>query len=283
MSMGGLLTALRIISLIIIVIGYYLWIVAKMRGLVRLSAVMDRLQQKFPARHVEAAYNLAYAGGLQALFCIIITVLYAPHLIATASFFPDPALLVFGIVLGVGEMGLTTLLGYAAITIIDSFERRRVTTNQFSASRPGWIQARTPSTSTARWSTTARGGWMQYYIQAIAILPRNMAVAFVLLYVFFEEFVFRGVILATLTPLGAAGSVAVSTLLFVLVQTFHMPGWRTSLFPAIGAIVVGIVHGGLFVKDPNILPLAVAHASFFFTAMWSIRRIDSTPQMSAFG
>jgi len=39
------------------------------------------------------------------------------------------------------------------------------------------------------------------------------------------------------------------------------------MFPVIGALVIGIVHGALFLAEPDIVPLIVAHLVFFFSSM----------------
>jgi hypothetical protein len=46
---------------------------------------------------------------------------------------------------------------------------------------------------------------------------------------------------------------------------------------------MGVVHGALYLAVPNIVPLAVAHAAYFFAAMWSIRKLEMAPRMSALG
>jgi hypothetical protein len=38
------------------------------------------------------------------------------------------------------------------------------------------------------------------------------------------------------------------------------------MFPVVGATVVGVVHGVLFWVLPNVLPLIVAHLTFFLSA-----------------
>ena len=162
----------------------------------------------------------------------------------------DPITALLAVALGVGEMGLSSLLGYAAIVIVDAAVRRHTPV----------LLGRRGSQSPTGWSAAARGGWMQYYIKAVDILPLPVGLALVLLYVFFEECIFRGVVLAALLPLGDCAAIALSAVLFMAVQIPHTPGWRTAMFPVIGALVVGVVHGSLFVAVPRLTPLALAHA-----------------------
>jgi len=262
--------AARVASLPVLVLVYYAWGVDWLGHRIRLPFLVERLGRRHPARHVGAALQLGVAVGLQAGFFCLLVVLYTPLDAVTEWVSIDPLLLALGVVLGVGEMGLATLLGLFAIMVADAWPR------------PAGVAARSPATA-SHWGTTAKGGWMQYYIKAMAILPRPVAVAVVSLYVVFEEGVFRGVLLTAVAPYGAGLAVLVSAAAFMVVQVFHMPGWRTALFPALGALVVGVVHGELFLETGRLTPLAVAHISYFFSAMWSIRKLKVTPRMSSLG
>jgi len=264
-------------ALTTVVLLYYAWPGNRVKGLERIiQLLVEPLRRRFPARHVDAVCALGYAGILQFCFFVVLALAFDPAALDRRSLlYCDPVLALLGIILGIGEMGLSTLLGFAAIIIIDTIRKK-------SSTMPRAVSQRAVAGGTD-WSTTARGGWMQYYIKAMTILPRPIGVASVLLYVFFEEGVFRGVILGSLAPFGSAPALAISVVLFMLVQTFHMPGWRTAMFPVIGALVLGIVHGALFLAVPKIMPLALAHASFFFSAIWSIRNSDAAHRMTTFG
>jgi hypothetical protein len=78
-----------------------------------------------------------------------------------------------------------------------------------------------------------------------------------------EEIIFRSVLVSAALPLGRVAAVATSTLFFSLVQTLHMPSWRSGFFPVIGALVTGTIHGTLFVLVPEIWPLIMAHVILF--------------------
>ena len=78
-----------------------------------------------------------------------------------------------------------------------------------------------------------------------------------------EETVFRGILIPYFNQDSVIISVIISTALFILMQAFHMPSLLSALFPMIGATVMGIVHGILFINNPSIIPLIIAHLSFF--------------------
>ena len=84
-----------------------------------------------------------------------------------------------------------------------------------------------------------------------------------------QELIFRGLLIPAFLDegLGGTASVASSGLLFVGVQALAMPSRRAALFPMVGAAVVGVVHGILFLHVPDVIPLAVAHVAFFSAAM----------------
>lgn len=266
---------LRVAALAAAVVIYYAWLVDKVSGFVSFPFLEEPLKRRFPGRHVDAACGLGYSGVLQACFFAVLVLAFRPAALDMRSMDCDPVLASLGLVLGIGEMGFSTLLGFATIVTID-------TLLQWSGNEPTAGNLRGAASGTD-WSVTARGGWMQCYIKAMTILPRPVGVTLVAFYVFFEEGVFRGVVLGSLIQLGVGPALAVSTALFMLVQTFHTAGWRTAIFPVIGALVLGIVNGALFLAVPKIVPIALAHASFFFSAMWSIRKLHPVARMRTFG
>jgi hypothetical protein len=256
---------------------YYSWRGKRVEFLQRVIQMLAAsLRYRFPARHVDAVCTLVYAAIMQVCFFSLLALGFHPAALSPRMLYNcDPILALLRIILGIGEMGLSTLLGFAAIVAVGTLQKWSDT-----SSGP----AKTCSVGEGTdWSTTARGGWMQYYIKAITILPGSFGVASVLIYVFFEEAVFRGVVLGSLAAFGWGRALGISVSLFMIVQTFHTPGWRTAIFPVIGAFVLGIVNGALFLVVPKLLPLALAHASFFFSAIWSIRKLDSSHRMRMLG
>lgn len=260
----------QIAAMGLLILFYYGWLIDRVGVLVRLPGLAARLERRVPRRHVEAVRKLASAALLQACFALVLIALFRPAPLDWQSLACDPVVAMLALVLGIGEAGLASLLGYAAIVTTDAVRASRV-----RRLPRGEVLAPSPTV----WADTARGGWMQYYIRTVAVLPRPIGLALVLSYVFFEECIFRGVALATLLPLGAGIAIGVSTLLFMAVQVPHTPGWRTALFPVIGALVVGVVHGSLFAAAPRLTPLALAHASFFLSGMWLMQRHDASPHI----
>ncbi len=55
----------------------------------------------------------------------------------------------------------------------------------------------------------------------------------------------------------------VSIFLFIYMQTLHMPSKTSAMFPVIGATVMGITHGLIYLESPSIVPLILSHLTFF--------------------
>jgi membrane protease YdiL (CAAX protease family) len=108
---------------------------------------------------------------------------------------------------------------------------------------------------------------MAQFGATIRVAPQWFALFIIGLYVAGEEIVFRGVLVNMLRPAGALLAVAVPTAVFAGVQMFHMPTARAAIFPVAGALVVGTVHGIIYLLVPALLPLMLAHAVFVVGAV----------------
>jgi len=117
----------------------------------------------------------------------------------------------------------------------------------------------------------AQSGWMRTYQYPLMWLPRPLAICVVALPMCGEELVFRATGIPLLSPLGVWPAVALSTLLFMAVQTAHLPSWYQAVGPMSGALVLGVVQGTLFARDGNLLPLQIAHVTFFLMIATGVR------------
>jgi membrane protease YdiL (CAAX protease family) len=155
----------------------------------------------------------------------------------------------YGIIIGIGEMGLSTMLCMVMIRILQVSCPNKV---------PHGIDA---------WSTLSRGGWIRHHLHTIKLLPITAALFVIFLQLFSEEIFFRGIIINALIPYSYTVAAIVSITLFIYMQTFHMPSKITAMFPVIGSTVMGIVHTYLYLKIPQLLPLIIAHFIFFVSAV----------------
>jgi hypothetical protein len=246
--------AMNAIALSVIILVFYQWLSPALLNPFRRWMTIPALEAKFPVRDVYAAVRLVAAAVLQAMLFFVLLWVFHPSLSRSLRANFDPITILLACVLGVAEMSVATLLGYSVmqgIRLIDTSTGRR----------------------SADWRAVARGGWIQMYFKTIEVLPFPLGALSVFLYIAFEECIFRVIVIGVVAPASSSAALLTSTALFVTYQKFHTPGWRTAVFPMLGASVVGIVHGLLYLSVPNIVPLIVAHLSFFASALWSMNAI----------
>jgi membrane protease YdiL (CAAX protease family) len=248
----------------LVVIAFYAYfyrvVVARCGRLVRPALAAMRLERDHPLRDVDATGKLAAANIAQLLFAL--TLLRALSLTPASlvgSFRWD--LIALGMVIGVGELGLASNLCAALNRLTMPATTRSVTV------RPSFAQG--------------RGGWMALFGATARTLPPWLAALVIGTYVLVEELVFRGILIGLLRPAGGVMTVATSSALFVAVQVFNMPSLRTAIVPAVGAAVIGLVHGVLYWRTAQLLPLMAAHVTFFATALWTIGIDDGLELASA--
>lgn len=239
----------RMVLMIAMLAGYYWVAVGRLGQLSRPLAGWTGLGKRYPQRDISAVVNLPVAGIAQAVFAILLIVVTGTSPSSFVEVGLQPVLLIYGVALGIGEMALSTFLCNAGIALALA------------------LSPRAEAASQADWLTIAKGGWSRFYLRTIAILPLPAAALTILLYVAGEEVIFRGVLIPYFSPFGDVVAVLAATLLFAAVQTFHMPSWRAAMFPVIGAVVMGVVHGSLFIAVPNLIPLIVAHLIFLIVAI----------------
>jgi membrane protease YdiL (CAAX protease family) len=209
------------------------------------NATATPAARRWSLAELDGVVRLLLAGLMQAGFAVLLLAILAIRLPVGM----DVRLALLGVPLGIAEAGLATYAAYLGSRIAERI-------------RPG----RTPTTVEG-WLAVARGGWIRYYLRTAAAFPPWLLVAATVLYVGGEEVVFRGIVLTTAAHLPVLAAVTLSTALFAAAQVFYTPGWRTALFPVLGAVVLGVVHGCLYATTPQLAPLIVAHATMFLVTV----------------
>lgn len=217
--------------------------------------LIDRmgLAQNHSTRDVEAVGKLAAAGAAQAGFATVLLValqLDAGSLLSQ----PSPAVLGLAVALGLAEISFAAWLASVIGNAVAHFDPIRG----------------------GAWLAGSRGGWMGQFRSAVRAAPQWLGLTSVGLYVLVEEIVFRGVVIEVMRPFGFLPAICVSGALFVGVQAFNMPGLGSALYPMVGAAVIGVVHGAIIWQVAGVLPLAVAHATFFAGALMASRQEPDT-------
>ncbi|MBB5342004.1 type II CAAX prenyl endopeptidase Rce1 family protein [Tunturiibacter gelidoferens] len=252
---------LKILLLSGIILSFYRWVSPMLLNPFRRWMTIPSLEARFPTRDVYAAVRLVAAAILQAAFFFALLWMFHPVIHISVRKDLNIATLLLASILGISEMAVVTLLGFSVMQGVALADR--------------WAGRGSPN-----WSAVARGGWIQMYFKTIEVLPKPLGHLSVLLYIAFEECIFRVIVIGVIGPTSSLAGLAFSTGLFVYYQKFHTPGWRTAIFPMLGALIVGVVHGLLYNAVPNLFALVVAHSTFFASALWSMKSIDRSRAQS---
>ncbi len=190
---------------------------------------------------------IVIAHGLFCLFLIKMTGLN----LTTLGLVPIPAfsLLAYGLLLGLGVMGTSALIGRFYIEFLRYFFKKKY---------PQDLR---------NWLAMARSGWIRHYFHTLEVLPIPLALFITLGQVCAEEIVFRGVVINVFLNDGKYIALTISVILFMCMQVFHMPNRVSAVFPMIGALVMGLVGGFLYLHIHTLIPLIIAHITFFAVAV----------------
>lgn len=203
------------------------------------------LTKYFPTNDIEGTVELAMIAVSHVLFCaLLIFIIPVNFPVIHINWIDVPTYFLYGILLGIGCMGLSGLMCKIAIQIIDLFKQDNVY-------------------DLKSWLTMGRGGWIKHHLQSIEILPIYLSLLVLTMQVGSEEVIFRGILLNYFMPFGDYVAFFTAWILFILMQAFLMNKWQSAIFPMIGAAVMGFVHSILYLQVPILWPLVIAHVTFF--------------------
>jgi hypothetical protein len=239
---------------VVAVLLYYYVVVARVGGasskwLLDLVGARFRIALRYSADELDKIIQLVVAGGLQLVFCCGLVLLSGVGIHSLLPGHVRPALMLYGIPLGIGEAALGSFLGEIAM-------RTAVA-----------VAAGSVPNEPRDWLAMLKGGWMSLFFRTAQSAPFALLATLLALYVSIEEVIFRGVLINTFASIGSFVAFSVSLVLFLSVQTFHMPSWPSTIFPVMGALVIGAVHGALYMSVHDLGPLIVAHGVFLLTAL----------------
>ncbi len=197
-------------------------------------------------------------GVTELIFIVCTHLLFAYFLAIFLGIVPDqlfhlsdfhPKNLLFGLLLGIGQMGLSSTICFVIIQLLQTFFKSKVPTQK------------------EEWHALVKSGWLRHHLHTLKLLPLPLAAMIIGMQIFAEETVFRGIICTYCLPASPYFAGFFSTALFVWVQSFFMPNKIAKMFPIVGALVVGVVNSFLFIETENLIPLIIAHLTFFFLAV----------------
>jgi membrane protease YdiL (CAAX protease family) len=230
-------------SIFIFLIGFYYFFKA---GVYRFSPVIARqtsLIKYHPFSQVVGAVELSSISVLHVIFCILLALFFHINLI---PIFLNSTITdcLCGVLIGMGSVCTAILLCTVAIKIVEC------------------VVYHNDGPSLDEWTAISGAGWMRHYKHTIKLFPLVIAILIITLQIGSEEIIFRGILIPLFEPYGAGVAFIVSTVLFVLMQWFHMPSLISAMFPVIGATVMGIIHGFLYIHHAAVTPLIISHLTF---------------------
>lgn len=231
---------LGLISLLIIL--YYKY---SKNYLIQLSAKLVfrlRLSRHFPQADIKGAIELCLIASSHVLFAMMLWYFFGNKFANVSLSYKCVALYFsYGVLLGIGCMGVSTLLCQVLMQVCNIFQYQ----------------------SFDQWMVLSRGGWMKHHMQSMEIFPIAVSLSILAMQVGAEETIFRGILIPYFMPFGVVAALSTACVLFVGMQALLTHRWQTALFPMVGATVMGVVHGLLYIRMPMLWPLIIAHISFF--------------------
>jgi hypothetical protein len=240
--------AIDIIIVVAALVFYYKVLLVVVRDRLVSAAVQVLLRHfraaiRYPVAEIENIITLAF-GVVSQMFLFFLLAVFTSVQVRNFSFEANHwTLLLYGAVLGLGEMLAGSFLGLVAIKVSAAVPRL--------------------GNPLIHWQAVLNSGWMRLYSTTVKLLPLPAAMSLIVLYIGVEELIIRGIVFNVVLPLGPISAVALSTVIFVGYQVFNLPTWRAALFPVLGALVMGPIHGVLYLAVPDVWPLVVAHVTYF--------------------
>lgn len=197
-----------------------------------------------PYTQIVGAIELTLVALCHVGFCIaLINIFHVNSLFICGSI--NLLSLFYGALIGIGSMGISVLLCTIGMHFMMYF-----------------FPTRSPQ-SLKGWLVVSQAGWMRHHKHTIRMFPLLLGLIIITLQIGSEEIIFRAVIIQQFLAYGTLSAFLVSTVLFILMQIFHMPSFVSAMFPVLGATVMGIIHASLYLRVPSIIPMVVAHLTFF--------------------
>jgi hypothetical protein len=238
-------------NLIIVIVGLTLYYCFYVRTDTKLVVQVSEALVKYvsaPYQVVENTVKLGFAGFMQLCLFILLSLIIQYPLNALLELKVSVlASLGWGVLLGIGEFGIAlALTELIAPPPLDGASKPMVR------------------------------GWMRQYRDAFRLQPFLVGLPLTLFYILGEELIFRALFIWACRGWSDVLALVVSTSAFVIAQFPAMTRFEHGIAPAVGAIVVGISHGILFLQHGDIVTLSIAHCTMFFLGMITGMKKENT-------
>lgn len=200
-----------------------------------------KMTQKYPLEEAKSAVGFVLVSLSHIIFVLLLSLILKVHLRSLNIYHFSLYDCSFGLLLGPGLAGTTA--------IISLFVTK--------------LYAILFSCSLQQIYLGLSSGWIKSYAAIKKLTPTYISIPLIISQLACEEFVFRVIFQNYFLASGLLFSIIISTLLFVFMQIFLMPTVRGALFPVIGALMMGPIHGIAFTITHSIWPLIISHTAFF--------------------
>ena len=241
----------------------YYYVLAKVFDKWVLHQVLKtRWAQNYPVNQLNSLVNIIVAGIMQFLLLIVLSFMFPiawKNLLLTHF---KPIHILFGLLLGAAEMATANFLVIVMMTSL-AFVGSSDIKNRLKG-----------------WKEMSYGGWINFFKISRENSNGYIIVLLIIFHIVIEELLFRGIVLQTYFQIeGIPYSVVLilPTLLFVLAQLAGMPSLWHAFFPMCSALVMGFVHNWLLLKVASIIPLIVAHITYFYLSVLLIPKTSTNP------
>ena len=231
------------------VLGYYRFFKSWMFKQAPKISAQTRFSQRMPHSNATGLIELLLAASSHILFVCILLNCFDLSILGVGFQTTTFKNLVLGALLGLGLMSSSSLICRGVIEVL-----RLLVPHQVPKDNRNWL-------------ILARSGWMRHHLHALDAFPFRLGILITVVQIACEETVFRGIFIEYLRPLGVSSALVLSTLLFAVIQTFHMPSKVSMLFPVVGALTMGVAHSLLYLRYSESVPLILSHFISFAAAV----------------
>lgn len=207
----------------------------------RVLAVRIQALQRDPLRIIENRIRMLLWTAALTLICtatLLVLRVSESQLVSTRIRLLSGPYAVFGLLVGVGESGVASLLSYAVLSLPSAHQ---------------WLGTRERTNIRTIHLGTGKGKPLLHSLGLLIIATILMFV-----YAAVEEVMLRGAFIASARHIGIYSAVCISVLLSLVIQAFPGTTGKRSIFPFIGAIVSAPAHAVLLVAVPDVRPLIIA-------------------------
>jgi len=235
-----------LIKLAIAMVSIYAYCTVVRRFILSKAYIIARhlkFTRSYPLSAVKDIVGSIFITFSLVLFCALLLFILKMQPSQLGLFHWDPIMIFYGLLVGVGEAGVALLIYQTVMSGIKTLFPNVAAT-----------------TCRVRFNINSNG-WPHHNKRFMQITSLSMLLLMILIQAGAQEIIFRGVMIHYFSPYGGGVAIAISTLLFILMVALLYPMNTNTMFTSVAALVIGVVHGILYLNSATLLPLIVAHVT----------------------